>query len=110
MPQPFRSRRMAGGAANSGVRGVLMTGEPYTEARLWEAGCPYLAKPFHLHTLVERTRALLDDSRQCRAELSLLLRPMIAASAALRTTLELARETLVRVERDGLARSLRRDG
>jgi DNA-binding response OmpR family regulator len=101
---------LASQAVDFGIPVLLMTGEPYTQARLSEVGCPYLAKPFHLHTLVERTRALLDDSRQYRAELSLLLRPMIAASAALRTTLDLAREALVRVERDRLARSLRRGG
>lgn len=101
---------LASQAVDFGIPVLLMTGEPYTQARLSDVGCPYLAKPFHLHTLVERTRALLDDSRQCRAELSLLLRPMIAASAVLRAALEGTRETLIQMERDRLAKSLHHDG
>src|SRR5258708_28195125 len=31
---------------------LLMTGPPYTQARLSSLGSPDLAKPFHLHTLL----------------------------------------------------------
>src|SRR5260370_38275023 len=58
---------LASQAVDFGIPVLLMTGEPYTQARLSEVGCPYPATPFHLHTVVERTRALLDDRRQSPA-------------------------------------------
>src|SRR5260370_35023019 len=61
---------LASQAVDFGIPVLLMTGEPYTQARLSAAGCPYLANPFTLHTLVERTPPLLDARLQSRASLS----------------------------------------
>src|ERR1700688_3868435 len=83
-------------AVDVGIPVLLMTGEPLTQSRLSEAGCPFLAKPFHLTSLVAETRALFDYRLQCRAYLRMLLPPLPAASEALSAVVERAREVRAR--------------
>ena len=83
-------------AVDVGIPVLLMTGEPHTQSRLSEAGCPFLAKPFHLTSLIAETRALFDDRLQRRAELRILLHRMTAASEALSAVVERAREVRAR--------------
>jgi DNA-binding response OmpR family regulator len=52
--------------ADHGIPVLIITGDPKTRAALTKAGCPHLAKPFHLTEFMGETRALLDDAtRRC---------------------------------------------
>jgi DNA-binding response OmpR family regulator len=93
---PGAGLALASRAVDFGIPVLIMTGEPHTQSRLSEAGCPYLAKPFHLTSLIAETRALFDDRLQRRAELRVLLHRMAAASSALSAVVERAREARAR--------------
>jgi len=93
---PGAGLALASRAVDFGIPVLIMTGEPHTQSRLSEAGCPYLAKPFHLTSLIAETRALFDDRLQRRAELRILLYRMAAASEALSAVVERAREARAR--------------
>lgn len=90
--------QLATRAVDLGVPVLIVTGEPQTRDKLHAAGCPYLSKPFSIGTLVSETRALLDEAVQRRAELGLLLRPLVTKTAELRIACERLREAVVRTK------------
>jgi DNA-binding response OmpR family regulator len=93
---PGAGLALASRAVDLGIPVLFMTGEPHTQSRLSAAGCPYLAKPFHLASLIAETRALFDDRLQRRAEVRILLHRLAAESEALSAVVERAREARAR--------------
>jgi DNA-binding response OmpR family regulator len=79
---PGAGPALASRAVDLDIPVLIMTGEPHTQSSLSDAGFPYLAKPFHLNSLIAETRALFDDRPQRRAELKVLLPRIASASAA----------------------------
>jgi len=84
--------QLAGEILDRGVPVLIVTGEPATRERLESVGCPYLAKPFPINVLVAETKALLDEARQRRAELALLLPRLVSKAAPLRIAIARLRE------------------
>jgi DNA-binding response OmpR family regulator len=78
---PGAGPALASRAVDLGIPVLIMTGEPLTQSRLSGAGCPYLAKPFHLTSLIAEIRALFDDRLKRRAELRALLQCIAAVPA-----------------------------
>jgi len=44
-----------------GIPVIIMTGEPGKQAKLVESDCPFLAKPFRIHTLKSAVQDALSD-------------------------------------------------
>jgi DNA-binding response OmpR family regulator len=84
--------QLASEVLDRGVPVLIVTGEPATRERLERVGCPYLAKPFPINLLVVETKALLDEGRQRRAQLALLLPRLVTRAAPLRIAIARLRE------------------